>query len=115
MPKKQKTYKVIAGCNSVGSMNWGDWGSTVPLEVKKQWLENLLPHIGKEVFLSGGGGRGYSKAMLKGAEMDEHENVVAHLTDVKSMTGRSWYSGGEEAKSFDPHLGSWQIIVEVKG
>jgi hypothetical protein len=105
---KMKTYKVIAGCNEFGAMNWGDYAATVDQETHDRWAKALEPYIGKEVYLGGGGGRGYSKATLTGVSRNERGGlnmVTAHLKvhGVKK---------GDFREHFDPTIGSWQIIVE---
>ncbi|MFA5401731.1 MAG: hypothetical protein WC359_14870 [Dehalococcoidia bacterium] len=113
------SFKVLAGCNKPGSMNWGDWASKVDEKTIKEWLENLGPYFGKTVYLAGGGGNGYSEGVLESAVIDNNvrgdgrKQLRVQLRGLKSISGKGIWTRGEEG-DFAPIIGSWQILAKTK-
>lgn len=102
--------KLLAGRGRAGSMNWGGGGG-YPKKVVDKWKRNLKPHIGRTVYLSGGGGWDIRRAKLKSVHISKHPHergryqMRAKLTNVDLKYGRYDAMRG----GFEPWIDSWQL------
>lgn len=100
--------KVIAGAGSEPRMNFGDFRNVSVSEAKK-WKENLEKLIGKQVYLTGGGG------------ITIHEGRLDGVSETEGPLGKIWIKANLSELSppvthgtdkFEPWIGSWQICIE---
>jgi hypothetical protein len=116
--------KKLAGAGKIGDSSFGYF--KLPPSVQKRQLHALKSHIGKRVYLTGGGSLtgAYSIGTLKKAELVpefEYEiNPKTGIRDVPKKVGTALQATltkivGEMAghDPFEPHMGSWKISVAV--
>jgi hypothetical protein len=101
--------KVIAGRGGPGDMNWGASVVRHPLRIKAE-LKRLAQHIGKPVYLAGGGGHGIHTCILDEAKAENYKGMGKALRVKLSKVDPP--IGYHEDGNFDPYIDSWQILID---